>query len=100
QTANGQCFAPSIADPRPDAFRCSAGNAILDPCFAPTLGGFDFVLCPLNGPWGRTAERLNLAKPPKSQTQELDVTKDAPWAIQVGGLRCTPLTGAGFGVAG
>ncbi|MBV8489370.1 MAG: hypothetical protein JO199_02480, partial [Candidatus Eremiobacteraeota bacterium] len=31
--ASGDCWTSSIASPRSDAFRCSAGNTIYDPCF-------------------------------------------------------------------
>jgi eukaryotic-like serine/threonine-protein kinase len=38
ETREGSCFTESLALPRQGVYRCSAGNQILDPCFASTDG--------------------------------------------------------------
>lgn len=39
EKVNGTCFAASAASStRPDAWRCSSGNGILDPCYQRILG--------------------------------------------------------------
>src|ERR1700758_4683172 len=39
EKVSGKCFATSAASPtRPDAWRCSTGNAILDPCYQRIMG--------------------------------------------------------------
>lgn len=94
----GSCFGPSLASPtRPDAWRCSAGNNILDPCFA--------------GP-GQTGPLLCAADPFSSQVKQLTLTEELPderadgdsglpWALELhNDARCTMLTGATAALAG
>ena len=43
RTVSGSCWTSSIAAQRPDAFRCTSGNEIYDPCFTSAKGQ---VRCP------------------------------------------------------
>lgn len=45
-TVQGSCWESSIASARSDAYRCTAGNYIYDPCF---VYGADSVACPTFG---------------------------------------------------
>jgi hypothetical protein len=88
--ATGTCWTSSIAAPAPDAYRCFAGNAILDPCFArPGAIGATEVAC-LAAPWS-PAKLLTLTAPlPKSDPQ----TAHRAWAFQLdNGVRCVASTG-------
>jgi hypothetical protein len=59
KTLRGSCFAGAIGLPRPDAWRCMAGNFILDPCLESPLGQKVPLVCIT----GARAERLVLTKP-------------------------------------
>jgi hypothetical protein len=59
KTLHGSCFTGSIGLPRPDAWRCMAGNFILDPCLESPLGPRVPLVCVT----GDKAERLVLTKP-------------------------------------
>lgn len=104
-TKQGDCFSTSIASARPDAFRCIAGNEILDPCFS---DGTD-VLCPT--PPKFEATRLTkpdfspLIKPGVQDTQSSDsepsVLSGDPWFLELAnGYTCNFLTGTTAIVAG
>ncbi|MFE2971711.1 serine/threonine-protein kinase [Streptomyces sp. NPDC059340] len=41
--SSGSCFGTAESTMRTDAWRCSAGDRILDPCFSPDLGGHPFT---------------------------------------------------------
>ena len=41
----GRATKGSLADVRPDAWRCFLGNLILDPCFSNETGTTGFVIC-------------------------------------------------------
>lgn len=100
QRGRGYCFASSIADPRPDAWRCFVGNEIHDPCFS---GGGTFVLCPYGTPDSHDALQLRLTKPlPQGQANPAgDPTRRPPWVIvTAGGAYCYRLTGTTGIVAG
>jgi len=62
KSAKGSCFAGSIADERPDAWRCMEGNLILDPCISPQPGTGREVVCPTTGPWSPKVIILHLTK--------------------------------------
>jgi hypothetical protein len=96
----GSCFASSAADPaRPDAWRCEAGNAIHDPCFA----NLDQTrLACAEDPTSANAVMLTLTKdlPADAAGREPNF-KAAPWALELeNGQTCTPLTGATAPIAG
>jgi hypothetical protein len=93
----GSCWTNSIAAPDdPHAYRCFAGNAILDPCFAPPTGKPTQVAC-VATPWSQ-AEVLQLSRPLPS-TSPADGNR--PWAFQLAsGARCVASTGTVGEVAG
>jgi hypothetical protein len=92
--ASGSCWTTSIAAPGSSAYRCFAGNQILDPCFAPaatagTAPPTD-VAC-VNSPWS-DALVLHLT----SRLPEADSTggNSRPWAFELdNGARCVASTG-------
>ncbi|MFN2560067.1 MAG: hypothetical protein ABR571_02060 [Jatrophihabitans sp.] len=89
-TTRGSCWTTSVAAPAPDAFRCFAGNNILDPCFArPAAGATGEVAC-LATPWS-AATVLTLTAPlPKPDPQAVG----RAWAFQLdNGARCVASTG-------
>ena len=101
---SGSCFAASAASPsRPDAYRCSAGNAILDPCFA-SLDDQAPLAC-ARDPWSANATLLSLTQPLPSKTKlrsaDPDYAKALPWALELAsGQHCALMTGATAPVAG
>jgi hypothetical protein len=101
QSGRGYCWTSSIADARPDAWRCLLGkNEIVDPCFT---GGGSTVLCPDGTPDSHDAIRIRLTKPlPLSQANHgSGATPGAPWTIvTAGGAYCYRVTGATNTVAG
>jgi hypothetical protein len=100
--ASGACWTASLASAsRPDAWRCTSGNRIHDPCFAGFAGGDQLVAC-LPSPWSADAVVLSLAAPlPGDVSRPKDLLDGPPWALELAsGERCTMLTGATWGVAG
>jgi hypothetical protein len=96
----GYCWTSSIADARPDAWRCFLGNEIHDPCFS---GGAGFVLCPYGTPDSGDALQLRLTKalPGGQANPPGDPTRRPPWVIvTAGGAYCYRLTGTTGIVAG
>jgi hypothetical protein len=93
-TVSGSCFTGSSAIGRSDAWRCTVGNNLVDPCFQT---GAEQVLCPIGGPWGGTGLLVNL---PANDLSNAVADKDAgtrqlPWAIELdNGWKCLGLTGA------
>jgi hypothetical protein len=86
----GYCWTDSLATDAADAYRCMAGNAIHDPCFAASAHARS-VACFID-PWHAVtlltlSRRLPVHGP---------VVRDAlPWAIETtDGRRCVFLTGA------
>jgi len=101
-TDTGECFTASLASQgRPDAWRCSAGNTILDPCFETQPPGTGPVACAAS-PWSSQVRLLKLSKPvPRNEANKEDLLASAPWALELAdGSRCTFLTGATMAVAG
>jgi hypothetical protein len=85
---SGSCFTTSITVPTASAYRCFAGNEILDPCFAHAAASR--TLTCYAAPWSRATElRLTHALP---SAHPLHITR--PWAIELaGGTRCVAVTG-------
>ena len=107
-TANerGTCIGGSLADAgRPDAWRCTAGNAIQDPCFASpfSLPDDPGVLACAESPFTNEVIRFTPTAPlpaATGNTSDLTATQ-LPWALALAnGDRCTLLTGATVGIAG
>lgn len=99
---SGSCFARSAAvSGRPDAWRCSVGNAIHDPCFQNVMGDSNVLACPQT-PWDANVTLLSLASPlPAEEHQNISVTDSLPWALELAnGQRCTVFTGATAPIAG
>jgi len=98
QTASGNCFASSAASNRSDAFRCSAGNSILDPCFT-VPGKSSAVVCTPDPTNPSTFVTLNLTQPLPA-AQPTPTTRQA-WFLQLADETvCNFLTGATGAVNG
>jgi hypothetical protein len=92
----GSCWTNSIAAPyRDDAWRCTVGNAIHDPCFQ--IPGSANLLCdPTPGTTQDASIVLSLIKPlPKPEGHLSPATAyDGAWLIELkGGIVCSPFTG-------
>lgn len=99
---DGRCFAESVSsEARPDAWRCMAGNRILDPCFEGTVEGRTTLAC-AQSPWESTVVLLALTEPlPARRAGQLSSNDGRPWALELDdGSRCTLLGGATGAVAG
>lgn len=103
---DGECFARSAAVPgRPDAWRCSIGNAIHDPCLQNILGDPKVLACP-DTPWSANEILLTLTKPlptdaPAGDAGKTTLKETMPWALEMAnGQRCTLFTGATAPIAG
>lgn len=82
----GQCFSQSLS--LPDAYRCMAGNTILDPCFAPSNGAAGRVVC-AQTPWSPAYEMTVEGGLPSATPAS---GRAAVWAIQLAnGARCSTL---------
>lgn len=86
-TLTGSCWTPSVVNPRPDAWRCSVGNQIMDPCFSNLSG--NKAVC-MKKPWENSGVLINLNKPlPKRTDRASDFSQKNPWAIELdNGIRC------------
>jgi hypothetical protein len=95
-TESGSCWTNSIAAPfRTDAWRCSVGNAISDPCFQ--IPGGNDLLCNVNpaNPAATSSFVLQLTQPlPAAQVPEGTVPANWAWLVQLSdGTICSPFTG-------
>jgi len=98
----GECFAASVADAgRPDAWRCSSGNRIMDPCFEGFQQGSVVLAC-ASSPWSADVVILTpTADLPRGQANKPGLDAAPPWALELdNGVRCQLLTGATWGAAG
>ena len=103
EKVSGKCFAASLASSsRPDAWRCSSGNGLLDPCYQRILGDEKQLACPVGGPWPANVVLLTLNQPlPTEPRKEVPRADVLPWALELAnGQRCTLFTGATAPVAG
>ena len=99
-TANGTCWEGSLAaSGRSDAWRCSAGNHILDPCFANTLEPTaSQEICPDSR---TTGTLLNLVAPLDFRRGNREISGAHPWAMELANGRfCSIVTGTATSVAG
>ncbi len=99
---SGECFASSAAVPaRSDAWRCTIGNAIHDPCFQNVMGDPRLLACPA-APWDANVTLLTLTSPlPTEERKDISLKDTLPWALELtNGQRCTLLTGATAPIAG
>ncbi|HLY26045.1 MAG TPA: hypothetical protein VKQ72_06885 [Aggregatilineales bacterium] len=101
---NGTCFATSIADSgRPDAYRCTVGNSIMDPCFG-YYAAQSTLFC-ADVPWKAAVTPLAVSGTvqaiPPNKTPQSDLLKTLPWALELAnGSRCALITGATGAFAG
>lgn len=92
----GSCFANSVAAPyRSDAWRCTVGNTISDPCFA--IPGSKNLLCEVD-PAGISVSPefvLQFTKPlPKAETPPGTIPSNWGWLVELSdGTFCSPFTG-------
>jgi outer membrane murein-binding lipoprotein Lpp len=87
---SGSCFASSITVPDRAAYRCFAGNEILDPCFVESTSPRSAVACYAD-PWSRAVE-LTLKAALPTPGPPLKISQ--PWAIELAdGDRCVVTTG-------
>ncbi len=91
----GTCWTGSIAAPfRTDAWRCTTGNQIADPCFE--IAGTNKLLC---SPTGNDDDNFILTLT-QSVPKAIPASEPAPanwaWKMQLAdGTICTPFTGTG-----
>jgi hypothetical protein len=89
--AAGSCFTGSAAAPAPGAYRCFAGNNILDPCFAPPVTRKPLQIACVAAPWSRAVVLTVSGRLPAADTTTGVVR---PWAFQLAtGVRCVASTG-------
>lgn len=92
QRTSGSCFTSSIVAARSDAWRCNAGNNLLDPCFTVDQ---QHVFCPSPGPWANSGTLVSVPSLPTGQANKDTGTSGQPWAIQLkDGSQCTEISGA------
>lgn len=92
----GSCWTNSIAAPfRTDAWRCTVGNSISDPCFE--IPGSKDLLCGADPaePDATSAFVLRLTAPlPAAEPAQGPVPTDWAWLVMLGdGTVCSPFTG-------
>ena len=94
--ATGSCWATSLADPDATAYRCFAGNEILDPCFAGSGTAKGSTVACIADPWSKaTVLTLTKALPSTSSTAH------RVWAfVRSDGAHCVAATGTVPAVAG
>ncbi len=100
--AKGACGTHSRVTTRPDAWRCTAGDDVYDPCFE-GIARTDEVAC-AETPFSTSVVLIRLAKPlegrAKAFTRWLD-RKGAPWGLRLaGGDKCVFATGAPYLIDG
>ena len=95
ETQTGSCFTNAIGLGRADAYRCTVGNQIYDPCFV--TGEEQTVVCGANPATGETGFVLELTE----SLPEPDVNQPGkPWLIELAdGQICGLMTGTVPGVA-
>ncbi len=92
----GSCFTNSIAAPyRSDAWRCSVGNAISDPCFEIPNSKNLFCGADPAAPAATSSFVLKLTKSlPASEVPSSTVPSNWAWLVVLSdGTLCTPFTG-------
>lgn len=90
----GSCWTNSLAAPyRTDAWRCSVGNEIIDPCFSITQS--DQLICQYDPRNSDEAFLLKLTKPlPEHFITGNEGKENGAWFIEMkDGTICSPITG-------
>lgn len=93
----GSCWTSSIAAPyRTDAWRCTVGNSIQDPCFA-INGSTSTLLCGMDpaNPAATSSFVLSLTKPiPVTSSSIPEIPSNWAWLVELqDGTVCSPFTG-------
>jgi heat shock protein HslJ len=99
ETQAGSCFGNAIGPGRENAWRCTVGNEIYDPCFAVGDNADEpLVVCGANPATGETGFVLELSEPlPAPDPGNIS----QPWLVELGdGQVCGLLTGTVPGVDG
>ena len=98
EAVEGSCFSLSLSLPaRADAYRCAAGNQILDPCFALQDGT---VVCGADPTTGAAGFPLTLTEPLPARETGFEPPANQVWLMQLAdGAVCGYLTGATAGTA-
>lgn len=93
-TLKGSCFSGSIGLPRPDAWRCTVGNEILDPCLVSPQGVGAGLVCVV----GSKGVRLRLTKPlPRAMRNRPEASFFAWRLALANGDVCQRFTGTAAG---
>lgn len=89
ETRPGSCFTNAIGLGREDAYRCTVGNQLFDPCFA--VDDVPTIVCGANPASGETGFVLALTEPlPAPEVGQLS----KPWLVELAdGQVCGLLTG-------
>jgi hypothetical protein len=92
EPSEGDCWTRSAAADRDDAWRCSVGSAVFDPCFALSEGAPE-VVCAAEPATGATGFVVHLARPLPVEPAPAAGTP-APWRFRLAdGEQCDPFTG-------
>ncbi len=92
----GSCWTSSLAVWRPNAYRCTVGNQIYDPCFAEG----DSVICGADPTTEETGFVLKLTQPLPTPETPQDAAAHA-WLVELAdGTVCGFATGATYAVGG
>jgi hypothetical protein len=104
-TETGTCISESLADAgRSDAWRCTVGNAIHDPCFASPFGveGEPVTLACLDTPLAADVLLLTVDAPLPPRAGDAggsDQPAPLPWVLELAnGEQCDVATGATIGL--
>jgi hypothetical protein len=92
--AHGSCFSSSDTSLRSDAWRCTVGNELYDPCFSSQRahGG---VICPNADPTSGLEVRLTKRLPAAFGHRGSPSASGQPWALELSsGAHCTFDSGA------
>jgi len=91
-TKKGECFTSSVAVVRPDAWRCTVGNEIYDPCF--TTPAKNKLVCDIDPSKSKEGFFLELIKPLPAATDLIAAPTINVWMFKLmDGSTCTPFTG-------
>jgi len=92
-TVSGSCFVGSLSVDDPHAWRCLAGDRLLDPCFAPPAESRPRELA-CGSPWS-SLTLLRLEQPLPRATADRASQPSVGWLLQLaGGVRCQISQGA------
>lgn len=77
---DGQCWTTSLVVPRPDAYRCSTGNLIYDPCFVTECG--EYVIAGADPSIGAPGFLIRLTEP-LPESGDYTPTEDYVWMLEL-----------------